>query len=121
MRRNLHIALYVVLAAAGYGVLVKAIHGRTAANAAFAREVQANVDEAKRVADEAIVYTSAPVISGITFSDDLRRMGVDSLAAAAIASSSQAVFDARRFHAGNLLSVGRSVTGSLRSVRYQID
>jgi murein DD-endopeptidase MepM/ murein hydrolase activator NlpD len=121
MRRNLHIAFYVVLVAAGLVVLARTIHQRAAANEAFAHEVQASADEAKRIAADAVVYTTVPVASGITLSDELRRMGVDSLAAAGIVTSSQSVFDARHFHAGNLLSIGRSVTGSLRSVRYQID
>lgn len=121
MHRYLHIAFYVVLVAAGFVVLVKTIHGRTAANEAFAHEVQAGAEQAKRIAAEAVVYTTVPVASGITLGDELRRMGVDSLAAAGVVSSAQSVFDARHFHAGNSLSVGRSITGSLRTVRYQID
>jgi murein DD-endopeptidase MepM/ murein hydrolase activator NlpD len=121
MRRNLHIALYVLLAAAAATALITTFHGRAVANKAFAAEVQNTADEAKRVAAEAILYTSAPVMSGITLSDDLRRMGLDPLTAAGISVSAQTVFDSRRFHAGNLLFVGRSVTGSLRAVKYQID
>ncbi len=43
------------------------------------------------------------------------------MTSASITGSAQSVFDPRHFHAGNLLSVGRSVTGALRNVRYQID
>ena len=121
MRRNLHISLYIVVAVAGVAVLVTTFRGRTAADEAFTREVQDAAEQAKRIGAEAVIYTSDRVIPGISLSDSLRRMGFDSVTAAAIATSAQTVFDARRFHAGNLLAVGRSVTGSFRTVRYQID
>jgi murein DD-endopeptidase MepM/ murein hydrolase activator NlpD len=121
MRRILHIALYVVLAVAGTGVLVTVFHGRAAADAAFKREVQAVTEQADRIAAQAIIFTTAPVSAGHTFSASLQDLGLDPLTAAAITTSARSVFDARHFHAGNLLSVGRSVTGAFRAVRYQID
>lgn len=121
MRRILHIGFYIVLAAAGAATLFVTVRGRIAADAAFADEVKATTLQAQRIAAETVLYTSTRVAQGVTFSDSLRRMGLDSLTAENMAGSVHSIFDLRRFHAGNLLSVGRSVTGALRAVRYQID
>jgi murein DD-endopeptidase MepM/ murein hydrolase activator NlpD len=121
IRRVLHISMYVLLAIAGAGVLVKVSQSRRQADEAFAREVHAAAEQARQIAATVVLYTSDRVAPGIPFSDSLRRMGLDPGTSAGIVGSAQAVFDPRRFHAGNLLSVGRSVTGALRIVRYQID
>jgi murein DD-endopeptidase MepM/ murein hydrolase activator NlpD len=51
----------------------------------------------------------------------LQGLGIDAGTAARMISSAQSVFDLRHLRAGNRLSVGRSVLGDLRSVRYRID
>ena len=121
IRRILHISVYAVLAIAGAGVLIHVQGARRSADEAFAREVHAAAEQARQIAATVVVYTSERVTPGIPFSDSLRRMGLDPGTSNGIVGSAQAVFDPRRFHAGNLLSVGRSVTGALRNIRYQID
>lgn len=121
MRRILHLGLYAALAIAGGTTLFVALRNRAAADTEFAKQAKAAEFQAQRIAAEAILYTTARVVPGVNFGDSLRRMGLDPLTAANIAGSAESVFDLRHFHAGNLLSVGRSVTGDLRAVRYQID
>jgi murein DD-endopeptidase MepM/ murein hydrolase activator NlpD len=121
IRRVLHIAIYVLLAVASAGLLARVFRGRHQADQAFAQEVRAAAEQARQIATTVVLYTSDRVTPGISISDSLRRMGLDPGTSAGIVGSTQTIFDPRHFHAGNLLSVGRSVTGVLRNVRYQID
>jgi murein DD-endopeptidase MepM/ murein hydrolase activator NlpD len=121
VRRVLHISLYVMLAIASTVVLVKASRGRHQADEAFAQQVHAAAEQARQIATTVVRYTSDRVAPGISFGDSLRRMGLDSGTSNGIVGSAQTIFDPRHFHAGNLLSIGRSVTGVFRNVRYQID
>jgi murein DD-endopeptidase MepM/ murein hydrolase activator NlpD len=121
IRRIVHISIYAVIAIVGAAVLIHVTRVRRSADEAFAREVHDATEQARQIAATVVVYTSERVTAGIPFSDSLRRMGLDPGTSAGIVGSAQAVFDPRHFHAGNLLSVGRSVTGALRNVRYQID
>lgn len=120
-RRILHISLYVLLAVASAAVLVKVSRGRHQADEAFAQQARAAAEEARDIAATVVLYTSDRVMPGISFSDSLRRMGLDPGTSDGIVGSAQTVFDPRHFHAGNLLAIGRSVTGVFRDVRYQID
>lgn len=121
IRKILHVSLYLLLATASTIVLVKALHTRHQADEAFAMQVRAAAEQARQIATTVVLYTSDRVTPGISFSDSLRRMGLDPGTSNGIVGSAQSVFDPRHFHAGNLLSIGRSVTGVFRSVRYQID
>jgi len=121
IRRVLHISIYVLLAIVSAGVLVKVLRGCHLADEAFAQQVRAAAEQARQITTTVVLYTSDRVTPGISFGDSLRRMGLDPGTSAGIVGSAQTVFDPRHFHAGNLLSVGRSVTGALRNVRYQID
>jgi murein DD-endopeptidase MepM/ murein hydrolase activator NlpD len=121
MSRTLRIAIHVVIAIAGAVVLYTVFHGRNQAEAAFAREVQEAKMQGQEIAAKAVLFSGERVTPGTTLADSLRRMGLDPMAAGSVAVSAQTVFDLHRFHAGNLLWIGRSVTGVLRAVRYQID
>ena len=121
IRRVLHISIYVLLAIVSAALLVKVSRGRHLADEAFAQEVRAAAEQARQIATTVVLYSSDRVTPGISLSESLRRMGLDAGTSAGIVGSAQTVFDPRHFHAGNLLSVGRSVTGALRDVRYQID
>jgi murein DD-endopeptidase MepM/ murein hydrolase activator NlpD len=121
MNRTLRIVVYAAIAIVGVVVLYTVLHGRYQADAAFAREAQEARDQAERIAARVVLFSGARVTPGTTLADSLRRMGLDPNAAASVADSAQAIFDLHRFHAGNLLWIGRSVTGVFRAVRYQID
>ncbi len=121
MSRTLRIAVHVVVAIAGAVVLYTVLQERYQADAAFAREVQEGKEQAQKIAAQVVLFSGEHVTPGTTLADSLRRLGLDPMAATSVADSAQKVFDLHRFHAGNLLWVGRSVTGALRAVRYQID
>jgi murein DD-endopeptidase MepM/ murein hydrolase activator NlpD len=121
MNRTIRIVIYSVLVTACAVVLAVVMHKRYQADADFAREVQVAKEHAERLAATVVLFNGGRVTPGTTFADSLRHMGLEPLAAASVADSAQSVFDLRRFHAGNLLSIGRSVTGVFRAVRYQID
>ncbi len=91
-------------------MLVKVVRSRHQADEAFAQEVRAAAEQARQIAATVVLYTSDHVTPGISFSDSLRRMGLDPGTSNGIVGSAQTVFDPRHFHAGNLLSVGRSVS-----------
>jgi murein DD-endopeptidase MepM/ murein hydrolase activator NlpD len=120
MRLAFRVASALLILAAGC-VLFVSLRQKSQAADGFAREVQAAADEAQRVAREVVIDTSARVSAGANFATSLQRMGLDSITAADVTRSAGSVFDFRRFHAGNLLAVGRSVTGALRAVKYRID
>ena len=102
-------------------VLAKVLRSRHQADEAFAQQARAAAEEARDIAATVVLYTSDRVMPAISFSDSLRRMGLDPGTSDGIVGLAQTVFDPRHFHAGNLLAIGRSVTGVFRDVRYQID
>jgi murein DD-endopeptidase MepM/ murein hydrolase activator NlpD len=121
MNRTLRIGIYSVIAIAGAVVLYTVLHNRNQADAGFAREVRDAREQAQKIAATVVLFSGGRVTPGTTLADSLQRMGLDQSAAASVADSAQTVFDLHHFHAGNLLWVGRSVTGIFRAVRYQID
>jgi len=113
----------VVLIVAGLGTAALAIvfHERFSAEQQLAQEATLARQDAERIRAQVVLYSERKVPAGASFSDSLRRMGLDTLAAAGVSGSAQSLYDLRRVRAGNLLAVGRSVVGELRAVRYQID
>lgn len=61
------------------------------------------------------------VRSGQIFATSLAEMGVPPGGISAILAAAKPVFDFRRFRAGHELSIGRSVMGELRTIRYRVD
>jgi murein DD-endopeptidase MepM/ murein hydrolase activator NlpD len=121
MNRILRVGIYSLIAIAGAVVLYTVLHNRNQADAGFEREVQESKEQAQKIAATVVLFSGSRVTAGTTFAESLQRLGLDASAAASVADSAQSVFDLRHFHAGNLLWVGRSVTGIFRAVRYQID
>lgn len=111
----------LVLLALGAGTLGVAFYRRGTAEQEFLEQVALARRDADRIRAQVVLYAEGRVPARVSFSDSLRRMGIDRLAAAGIAGSAQSVYNLRHLRAGNLLAVGRSVVGELRAVRYQID
>jgi len=118
-RRFLIVCLAV--SALGLGVLAIVMTGRLAAAQEFARQAALARQDAERIRQHVVLFTEHKIAAGLTFADSLRRMGLDAPTAASIVGSAQSAYDLRHLRAGNLLAVGRSPVGDLRSVRYQID
>ncbi len=85
-----------------------------------AQAVGARAD-AQRIQEEVILFTQRIIPSRVSFASMLQGLGIDSSTSARLVAAVQPVFDLRHLRAGNRLSVGRSVLGELRAVRYQID
>ncbi len=113
--------IYAIVLTSGAVGLYTVLHARAQADAAFAREVDIVNEHGENIAATAVFFRGERVKSGATLADSLRQMGLDPATAAGAADSARSVFDLRKFHAGNRLWVGRSVTGDFRAVRYQID
>lgn len=84
-------------------------------------EVSSARTEAQRIQREVVLFTKSIIPSGRPFAVFLNGLGIDTSTAARLVASAQPVFNLRRLRAGNELSLGRSVLGELRELRYNID
>jgi murein DD-endopeptidase MepM/ murein hydrolase activator NlpD len=118
--RRFYIAGSIVLAA-GIVLVAMSVHVRRAAELAYQNQSRLAAADAARTRAQVVIYSENRVSSGTTFSESLKTSGVDPAAIAGIVGTTQPVYDLRHVRAGNRLSIGRSVTGELRAIRYQID
>ncbi|MGA9484862.1 MAG: peptidoglycan DD-metalloendopeptidase family protein [Candidatus Acidiferrales bacterium] len=86
-----------------------------AMQASFAR------DEARQAQQQMVLFTESAVPARLPFHLFLQGLGVAPADAAHLIASAQSVFDFRQVRAGNHISVGRSILGEIREVRYRID
>lgn len=93
---------------------------RFSAEHQLAVEAQLARAEATQIQQSAVHYTERAVPRGIALSALLASMGVDAPTAAQLIAASRPVFNFRFLQAGNELSLGRSVLGELRQLKYQI-
>ncbi|MBZ5661056.1 MAG: peptidoglycan DD-metalloendopeptidase family protein [Acidobacteriia bacterium] len=105
----------------GAVVDAEAVHVRRAAERAFQDQASLAAADAAHTRAQVVLYSENRVSPGKTFTDSLKMYGVEPAAIAAIVGSAQPVYDLRHVRAGNRLFIGRSVTGELRGLRYQID
>jgi murein DD-endopeptidase MepM/ murein hydrolase activator NlpD len=110
----------------GFGLVAAACVGasfyvRQKADQQIVTEVSSARIEAQRIQREVVLFTKSIIPSGRPFAAFLNGLGIDSHTAARLVASAQPVFDLRHLRAGNELSLGRSVLGELREVRYNID
>jgi murein DD-endopeptidase MepM/ murein hydrolase activator NlpD len=110
----------------GFGLVAAVCVGasfyvRQKAEQQIVTEVSSARTEAQRIQREVVVFTKSIIPSGRPFAAFLNGLGIDSHTAARLVASAQPVFDLRHLRAGNELSLGRSVLGELREVRYNID
>jgi murein DD-endopeptidase MepM/ murein hydrolase activator NlpD len=121
MSRIIKIGLLIALVAAGAGIAWFSFQQRAASDQYFADEVQRARAEARRIQAQVIVYTASVVPSRQSFAALLESIGISPSAAGRAIASAERVFDLRHVRAGNRFSVGRSVIGDLREIRYSID
>jgi hypothetical protein len=89
--------------------------GRLSAEGAQARA------EAIHIQQTVVLFTKRAVPTGLSFAVFLQKAGIKPDTTGRLIASAQPVFDLRRLRAGNEVSIGRSVLGELREVRYRID
>lgn len=108
-------------ALAAVACLGASYYQRYKADQQFAAQVASAREETLRIQRDVVLFTKRLVPSGRPFAIFLNGLGIDSPTTARLVASAQPVFDLRHLRAGNQLSIGRSVLGELREVRYNID
>jgi murein DD-endopeptidase MepM/ murein hydrolase activator NlpD len=107
-----------LVAAGSIGV---SYYQRYQADRRLVAEVGRARDEAQRIEREFVQFTKRTLPSGRSFAASLGGLGIDSPTVSRMVASAQPVFDFRHLRAGNELSIGRSVLGEIREVRYNIE
>ena len=87
----------------------------------FDRQVKLAKEEAARIREEVILPTENRVPAGENFAAALQKFGLSAEEAANASAAAQRTFNLRQVRAGNTITVGRSVEGTLREIDYKID
>jgi murein DD-endopeptidase MepM/ murein hydrolase activator NlpD len=120
VNRHFLIVLGIVLAG-GAAVLGYVFHLRLATDAEFQRVAQLSQADAQRIREQTVVPTEKKVPAGENFAAALQKFGLSQEEAANASEAAQHAFNLRQVRAGNTITVGRSVDGSLREIDYKID
>ncbi len=120
MNRRFAILLLLVLFA-GAGVLGHVFHLRLAAAAAYQKEVELAQAQAAEIRRQTVLPTEKRVPPGANFAAALEKFGLSAADAANASAAAQQAFNLRQVRAGNVITVGRSVDGELRTIEYKID
>jgi len=107
--------------AAGAAILSYAFQQRLAAAAEFAHQAKLAKAEAERIRQQVIVPAEEKVLAGGNFTAALQKFGLSAGEAASASAAAQHAFNLRQVRAGNTITVGRSVEGTLREIDYKID
>jgi murein DD-endopeptidase MepM/ murein hydrolase activator NlpD len=111
----------MVVCAGGAATLGYAFRQRLATTAEFERQVKLAKEEAARIREEVILPTEKRVPAGENFVAALQKFGLSAEEAANASAAAQRTFNLRQVRAGNMITVGRSVEGTLREIDYKID
>ncbi len=120
MSRRFLIAVTCILTA-GIVIVAGTVHVRRVADIAYRNQARLASADAARTRAQVVLYSENRVSAGKTFTESLKMSGVEPAAIADIVGTTKPVYDLRHVRAGNRLFIGRSVTGELRAIRYQID
>jgi murein DD-endopeptidase MepM/ murein hydrolase activator NlpD len=120
VNRRFLIVLGIVV---GTGVAVAgyAIRGREIAEEKFREQASLAKAEAERIAQLVVLPTRQKMTSGENFAGALQKMGLTPSEVKEATAAAQHAFNLRQLRAGNAISVGRSVEGTLREIDYKID
>ena len=118
-RRFLFLLLSVC--AAGAATLGYVFQRRLATAAEFDHQQQVAKDEAARIREQVILPTEKKVPAGENFTAALEKFGLSAEEAANASAAAQHAYNLRQIRAGNTITVGRSVEGTLREIDYKID
>src|SRR5207245_11352051 len=77
--------------------------------------------EAERIREQVIFPTEKRVPAGGNFTAAREKFGLNAGEAASASAAAQHAFNLRQVRAGNTITVGRSVEGTLREIDYKID
>ena len=120
MNRRFAIVMLIVLCF-GAGALAYVFRLRLATAAEFDQQVKLAQAEAARIRQQIILPTENKVRAGENFMAALEKFGLSAEEAANASAAAQHAFNLRQVRAGNTITVGRSVEGTLREIDYKID
>ena len=115
------IAFWTLFLAAAGTCLGISYHKRFEAEGLLKSEATQAQAEAEHIQQTVVLFHAHTVPAGVPFATILENFGIERDTAARLIASAQPVFDLRQLRAGNELTIGRSVLGELREVRYRID
>ena len=118
-RRSLF--LFLIIIAAACGTLGYIFRLRLDAVTELQRQTQLAREDAARVREQTILPTEKRVPAGQNFVAALQKFGLSPEDAASASAAAQRAFNLRQVHAGNTITVNRSVDGDLREIDYKID
>ena len=110
-----------ILLAAGIVVDGYAIRKNVSAAKETQRQTELAKAEGARMRAELVLPTVKKMPSGENFAGILAQFGLSAAEAADATAAAQRAFNLRQVRAGNTVTVGRSVEGSLREIDYKID
>jgi murein DD-endopeptidase MepM/ murein hydrolase activator NlpD len=105
----------------GAGTLGYAFSQRLKTASEFQRQVELSQEEAEHIRKTVVFPTDKKVKAGENFTVALQKFGLSPTDAANAAAAAQQAFNLRQVRAGNTITVGRSVEGTLREIDYKID
>jgi murein DD-endopeptidase MepM/ murein hydrolase activator NlpD len=112
--------MILLLGLCGAVAVAATVRMRASAEAQFASEVRAAQEVAANMPQPDVI-SEVTIQPGITFSEMLVRMGMDTAAAENLIAVARPVFNFRRLRQGNKLVLARTAEGEIRSLRYNID
>ena len=120
VNRRLGIIVGVVLAA---GAIVdgRAILKRRAAEGEFQRQVELAKADGDRIRAEVVLPSAKNMPRGGNFAGALQQFGLSTAEVNDATAAAQRAYNLRQLRAGNAITVGRSVEGTLREIDYKID
>src|SRR6267378_282896 len=113
--------LLLAVCAAGAAACLYVFQQRLETATEFDRQVRLAKEEAARIREELILPTEKRVPAGENFAAALQKFGLSAEEAANASAAAQHTFNLRQVRAGNTITVGRSVEGTLREIDYKID
>lgn len=120
MNRRLGIIVGVLLVA---GVIVDglALRQRLAENREFQHQVELAKAESDRICAEVVLPSARNMPRGENFAAALQQFGLTPAEVNDATAAAQRAYNLRQLRAGNAITVGRSVEGTLRQIDYKID
>ena len=120
MKRGFLLIL-VVLLCAGAVVDSYALRQRWASDKGFQQQVERAKTESDRIRAEVVLPRARKMPSGENFAGVLQGLGLNAVEVNQATAAAQRAYNLRQLHAGNSITVGRSVEGTLRQIDYKID
>jgi murein DD-endopeptidase MepM/ murein hydrolase activator NlpD len=121
MQNKLRIGIWAALIIAGAVCIGESYQIRHAAEQQVAAQGEFANANARRIQNDIVVFSEKIVPPRHPFNALLQDLGITPENAARLTASAQSVFNLRHLRAGNKLSVGRSVLGEFRAIKYRID